>query len=144
MGNLITEVGGKVHRISKCGGKIGRHRQERRWMSENLSLPPPLTTVPAEGKVVLIVLIFDISSHFYRLCCGKAVMHMYAHVCTHRKDTTTCTFLLQKHTDNLYLCVHSVGGLPPHKYINSMQTHTWSQMRMSTCACPCAYITNHF
>lgn len=75
-------------------------------------LPPPLFTVTAGRNVVLVVLIFDISSHFHRICCGKAVMHMYAHVCTHRKDRTTCTFLLQKHTDNLYLCVHSVG-FPP-------------------------------
>lgn len=27
-GNLITEAGGKVHRVSKSAGKIGRHRAD--------------------------------------------------------------------------------------------------------------------
>lgn len=98
------------------------------------------TTIRAGRKVVLVVLIFDISSRFHRLCCGKAVMHMDAHICTHRKDTTTCTFLLQKHTDNLYLCVHSVGSpLTPHKYTNSMQTHLERNAYEHMCMPVCLY-----
>lgn len=66
------------------------------------------TTATAGWKAVLMVLIFDISSHFHWIYCGKAFMHMYAHVCTHGTDRTTHTILLQKHTDNLYLCVQTV------------------------------------
>lgn len=97
---------------------------------------PPHT---AGRKVVLIVLIFDISSHFHRICCGKAVVHMYVHVCTHR---TTHTFLLQKHTDNLYLCLQTLAVFP-HKYMNSMQTHTWSATRVRARSRSCACVFNH-
>lgn len=79
------------------------------------------TAATAGRKVVLIVLICDISGDIWW-------ERSRAYVCSCRYTHKHTQFLLQKHTDNLYLCVQTVGFSP-----RNMRIHANSRLERHEC-----------